>query len=126
MDTKGLAVVLGVLLFFFITPTPVINSVTPATGANTKTVEIQVNGAKFVKEATVKLCKAGEEDINAASVNFISEQKIICNFDLQNKALGKWDVVVTNKKFRAAKLKEGFEIINPAPQVTEVKKDLFE
>lgn len=120
MDVKGLAVVLGVLLFFFITPTPVINSVTPGTGANTNTAEVLINGAKFVKDATVKLSKTGEEDINATSVNFISDQKISCSFDLKNKALGKWDVVVTNKKFRAAKLSEGFAIVCPAPQVNAV------
>jgi outer membrane protein OmpA-like peptidoglycan-associated protein len=120
MDAKGLAVVLGALLFFFITPTPVINSVTPNNGANTHTVEVTVNGAKFAKDATVKLSRANEADIPAAAVKVISDQKISCSFDLKDKAVGKWDVVVTNKKFRSGKLSGGFVIGRPVPVVNAV------
>jgi outer membrane protein OmpA-like peptidoglycan-associated protein len=120
MDPKGIAVVLAALWFFFSTPAPVINSIIPSNGANNSIVSVQINGDKFIKDTTVKLSRSGEEDINATGVKLLSAQKLSCSFDLKNKTLGKWDVVVTNKKFRHATLSGGFLIGSPAPSVTGV------
>jgi outer membrane protein OmpA-like peptidoglycan-associated protein len=120
MDPKGIAIVLAMVVFFFTIPAPNINSVTPNNGANNNLVSVEVNGAKFDQNATVKLTKSGEEDITATNVKVISEQKISCSFNIKEKLIGKWDVVVTNKKFRSTTLSDGFEIGYPAPLVSEV------
>jgi peptidoglycan-associated lipoprotein len=123
MDVKGLAVVMGVLLFFFITPTPVILSVTPNNSPNTSGINVSVEGDKFTKDAAVKLSRAGEADVVATNIVVVSPQKIHCTFDLKDKALGKWDLVVTNKKIRSAKLIAGFTIGLPSPVVKTVTPD---
>ncbi len=120
MGVKGLAVVMGVLLFFFITPTPIIQSVTPNNCPNTSGIEVSIQGDKFAKDAVVKLSRAGETDVVATNVIVASSQKINCTFDLKDKALGKWDLVVTNKKIRSAKRIAGFTIGLPSPVVKTI------
>ncbi|HBF35836.1 MAG TPA: hypothetical protein DDW50_00770 [Firmicutes bacterium] len=117
---EALVVVMGALLFFFMGPAPIIQSVTPNNGPNTNIIELSIQGDKFAKDAVVKLSKTGENDILATNVVVVSPQKINCTFDLKGRDLGKWDVVVTNKKFKKAKLAEGFTIGLPAPVVKAV------
>jgi outer membrane protein OmpA-like peptidoglycan-associated protein len=123
MDVKGLAVVMAALLFFFITPTPIIQSVTPNTASNTSKIEVTIQGDKFAKDAAVKLSRSEETDVVAKNVTILSPQKINCTFDLKDKSLGKWDLVVTNKKIRSAKLVAGFTVGLPSPTVKAVTPD---
>jgi outer membrane protein OmpA-like peptidoglycan-associated protein len=123
MDPKGIAIILAGLFFFFTIPAPVINSIVPNNGANNTKVSVQINGAKFNKDASVKLTKSGEEDIIATAIKVSSEQKISCTFDLKDKAVGAWDVVIANKKIRSATLHGGFQIGYPAPLVNIATPD---
>jgi hypothetical protein len=88
----------------------VINSITPATGANTGSVTItNLAGTGFKAGASVKLTRSGYADIAATSVA-ISGSKITCKFPITGKAAGAWNVVVTNKDGHKGTKYSGFKI----------------
>jgi outer membrane protein OmpA-like peptidoglycan-associated protein len=125
MESK-LVIALLLAALFLITPTPVIDSVTPNSGLNNETVEVVIEGAQFDNKALVKLVKPGEADLVAADVKIISKEKIYCSFDLRGQAAGKWNVSVDNptkigKKKKSTILTKGFTIEYPAPQIEAVE-----
>ena len=99
-------------------PAPTVTSITPTSGLNTGSVSItDLSGTGFQLGATVKLTKAGQTDIAATSVERVSASKITCTFDLTGKALGQWNVVVTNPDAQSATLTNGFAIAEGVPPV---------
>ncbi len=124
MESK---VVVGVLLaaLFLITPTPVIDNISPDTGMNNEIVKVIIEGSKFTGKAAVKLVKPGEADLTATDVKVISKKQISCSFDLRGQAVGKWSITVGNqgkvgKKAKTSTLAEGFAIEYPAPTISAV------
>jgi hypothetical protein len=74
-----------------------IQSVSPNTGGNTGSITVQAFGGGFLPGATAKLKRTGEPDItgtNAAIAN--AGFTFDATFELAGKALGMWDLVVTN------------------------------
>jgi hypothetical protein len=90
---------------------PIVTSIMPNTGVNTDTIHItDLAGSNFQSGATVKLVKTGQPEIPGTSVIVESESKITCDLDLNEAAVGSWDVVVTNPDSRFGVLPEGFRI----------------
>jgi len=89
-----------------------ITSITPSSGSITGTVNItDLKGTGFVSTITsVRLTKDGESSILATDVSVVSPLKITCKFDLKDKAVGKWNVVITNVDNSTTTLANGFEI----------------
>lgn len=97
--------------FQVLSPAPMITAITPAAGYNNATVEItNLAGSNFRSGATVKLTKTGENDIPGTNVTVVSAEKITCRFDLNGKATGQWDVVVTNDDNQSGTLSAGFKV----------------
>ena len=60
MDSKIIALLmLGI--FFLVTPTPQIVSVTPDYSINNQAVTVTITGKKFTKSSSVKLVKPGSD-----------------------------------------------------------------
>jgi C1A family cysteine protease len=75
---------------------PTAASIMPNRGANTGQVSItNLAGTRFTTGASVKLSKSGQNDINATGITVVSPTKITCALDLNGKAPGSWDVVVS-------------------------------
>gem|GEM_PF-2422123 len=90
---------------------PQITSITPAKGTNNGTVSItDLSGSNFSSGASVKLAKTGAPDIPGTNVVVSSAAKITCQFDLNGRIIGPWDVTVTNGDGQTATLSSGFEI----------------
>jgi PKD repeat protein len=109
--------------FTITTASPVVTGMTPATGYNTTTVTItDLAGSSFWTTGTtgVVLSRAGEPDIVATGVSVSSPTRITCTFDLTDKALGYWDVTVTNPDGKADTLANAFEITPPVPAITAI------
>jgi len=99
---------------------PTISTITPAYGFNTGVVSItDLSGTGFSSGATVKLTKAGQTNISASGVS-VTSTKITCNFDLNGKTAGLWNVVVTNSDGQPTTKTEGFEIRTPSAAITLV------
>ena len=96
-------------------PVPTVIGIEPATGVNTDPARItSVTGTNFVNGATVKLTKTGQADIVATSVAFVSATELTCTFNLTNKAVGQWNVVVQNMDNpTAGTLANGFTVTTP-------------
>ena len=76
---------------------PSVTGITPATGINTGTVSItNLAGTDFVNGATVKLTKAGQADILATNVVWVSATQITCDLTITGATAGDWTVLVTN------------------------------
>jgi len=99
--------------------TPKITGITPDNALNTGQVSItDISGKGFAIGATVKLTKSGQNDIIATAVSVISSTKITCVFDLNDKEIGKWNVVVTNQDGLSGNLENGF-IVHWVPPIGE-------
>lgn len=96
---------------FTITQALKITGITPSSGVNTGVVSItNLAGTGFLSDATVKLTKTGRSDIFGTTVNVVSSTKITCNFDLTGAAVGRWNVVVSNRDGQTATLAERFAV----------------
>jgi hypothetical protein len=90
---------------------PTVSNITPTVGNLIGTVDItNLAGTDFVDGATVQLTKGGQDPINATSVNVVSDTQITCTFNLTSKAIGSWNVVVTNPDEQSGTLTDGFTI----------------
>ena len=112
-------------------PRPALTGVNPNTGNNATTATISTPyGTGISPEATVKLTRCGEEDITSTRIEANKALNIIlytCN--ITGRAVGPWDVVVTNPDGQTATLPGGFIITNdqtPAPTVTRITPDTGE
>lgn len=132
MRIKILAVLCLVLIllkcFSIITlacPVPSLYSVSPNQGTNKESINITIDGAKFHKSVVVKLTKSGEPDIVATNIQLVSKNQVTCTLDLNGKAVGKWDLIVSNigsitKKEKAASPPSVFTIVASAPIVSAI------
>lgn len=106
----------------FSTGTPTILSIStilPSAGGDTGTATAFIHGTGFVEGATVKLARAGEDDIVGDPVAVAADGRTVsATFDLTGKTRGAWNVVVTNPDTASATLPEAFTIEEGrAPQV---------
>ena len=101
-------------------PSPTVTGITPDHGVNNGSVSItNLAGTEF-RGPTVKLTKSGQTAIDASSVVVVLRTKITCTFNLNGKAVGYWNVVVTNDDGKSGTLPNGFEIHNPVPTTTSI------
>jgi outer membrane protein OmpA-like peptidoglycan-associated protein len=91
-------------------PEPFVTSIEPAQGSNNETVTINIGGAGFRTGAQLEL-RAGEQLIEATSVEVVSDSQIAAEFDLTGSVPGTYDVTVVNDDQKTGSLTGGFEII---------------
>lgn len=93
-------------------PEPVVNRVSPNHGGNSGSLTVEITGARFESGATVKLTKTGQPDIVAdtSMTTVVDSSKIITTFDLRDRELGEWSVVVTNPDGSSGAFYSGFTI----------------
>mgnify|MGYP000894762960 CR=1 FL=1 len=86
-------------------------SIVPAFGPNAGTTDIvDLAGTGFLSGATAALQKLGQSDVNALNTSVVSPTQITCSFDLTGRAVGLWNVVVTNPGGPSGTLAEAFAI----------------
>jgi PKD repeat protein len=103
-------------------PAPVVTGITPASGKNNEVVGItNLAGNSFREGASVVLARDGEANITTINGPIVEPSKILCFFDLTGKAVGAWNVIVTNPDGQYSVLPAGFTIFYPAaPTVTGI------
>jgi len=85
--------------------------VLPSSGGNTGSVSTLVTGSGFVSGATVTLKRAGQPDIVGSQPTVDAGGSVLATtFDLTDKSLGSWDVVVKNPDEVSSTLAGGFAI----------------
>lgn len=105
-------------------PMPVVSSVTPDRGVNNEIVIItNLAGKNFMAGASVKLSKAGESDIMGEKVVVESAEKITCLFNLMKKAVGLWDLSISNEDGQSGTLSQVFKIEAPVLEMLEPVKN---
>lgn len=92
---------------------PTVTSIIPNNRQNTGSVSVSIGGTDFKTGASVKLTRAGDE-IPGTGVTVVSPSQIRCNFNLTGKAVGSWNVVVTNSDAQSGTLTNGFTISSPS------------
>jgi len=73
-----------------------ITSSTPNSAINNNTIELSVWGKGFIHGATVKLTRAGYNDINCQNINVINLNNITCDMPLTDVSSGRWNLSVIN------------------------------
>ncbi len=124
MKEAAVAVIIGLFLALW-GPTPTITGITPSSAIVNTTAEVSISGDKFDKTTTVKLSHAGQSDIVANNIKLVSKNQLTCSFDLNGKAIGAWDLVVTNKKKlskkeRSATFANAFRIEYAEPTIVSI------
>jgi hypothetical protein len=96
-----------------------ISRVHPNRGGDAGSVSVVISGVGFEGGATAKLTRSGQPAVVGTQVSVAPDgQSLTASFDLGGKALGLWDVVVTNPDLTFASLPNGFTIESlAAPQL---------
>lgn len=87
-----------------------IRRVSPESAGNAGIASLQVDGAKFDANASLKLVGSGGLEITPAQMA-AGPTRIAAIFDLTGKPAGSYDVVVTNPNSQSTTLEDGFEIV---------------
>jgi len=107
-------------------PEPGVTSIDPVEGTNNGEVHIvALTGSAYRPGITARLERDGETDINAHTLNLVSDTHVDCNFELNNKEAGNWNVVVETPGpgGGTATIEDGFLVKNPIPVVGEASPD---
>ncbi|MBU4174238.1 MAG: hypothetical protein KKB90_01060 [Actinobacteria bacterium] len=97
-------------------PAPTVTSITPDGAGNTGTVSLtNLAGTNFASEATVKLQKSGQADINASNVSVVSSTKLTCKFNLSGASTGAYTLKVTNPDGQSSTKSNAFTVTSPTP-----------
>lgn len=97
----------------YLNEAPTVSAISPSAAPNTGAVQVAVTGLVFRSGAAVKLTRAGQPDITGTSVSVTSLSTLTCSFNLTGKALGQWNVVVTNTDGQSGTLENGFAVVLP-------------
>lgn len=99
-----------------------VSSVLPSSGENSKAIDVELSGNDFAAGCRVKLAKIGQTDINASNVVVKSSNTITCNFNIADKTVGFWNVVVTTGSLTYSS-NNGFEIKYSISKTQIISKD---
>ena len=102
---------------------PTISVIVPTKGFNKGVVTISLTGTYLDTKSTGKLTKSGQE-IPGANVKSSGSDNLSLDFNLTDKPLGSYDVVVTNPDGKVATLANGFTI-DPYVEPSKLLKSLF-
>ena len=92
-------------------PALAIFGVAPPSGGNAAAVTPTITGVGLKPGATVRLTRSGQADIVGTGTSVATDGlSLSATFDLTAKALGAWDVVITNPDAQTATLANGFTI----------------
>jgi len=75
---------------------PSVTGITPESGINTGLISVNITGTDFGNPPVVKLSRAGQADINATNVVWLSATQISCDFLITGAGTGNWTVIVIN------------------------------
>jgi hypothetical protein len=93
--------------------------VLPGAGGNSGSVSTTISGSGLARAATVKLTRAGQEDVVAVPMKVdVGGSAIAATFDLAGRAVGPWNVTVVDADGATKTLVDGFTVESPrAPQL---------
>jgi hypothetical protein len=96
----------------FTVATPRLNAITPAAGGNIGKVTVSILGASFDEGTSIKLTRTGQPDITVpdSMLAITNGEQIRATLDLEGKAEGAYNVVVTLANGSALTLPNGFRI----------------
>lgn len=78
---------------------PTVTEVIPASGLNTGSVSVTINGTNFLPGAgaqTAKMTRAGQSDITLTGVTYVSATQLTATAPISGKAAGVWILSVSN------------------------------
>ncbi|MFH1379363.1 MAG: FlgD immunoglobulin-like domain containing protein [bacterium] len=110
------------------TTSPYLVSISPTYGSNDAAVNVTVTGEIFDNSPTIKLSRAGQTDITAATLTRVNDTTITGTFNIISQVTGLWDITVTNANTESAAMARAFTIQTPAiPTGTvEVSENIFD
>ncbi len=73
-----------------------VSEIIPNFAYKNSSLTVVVKGSRFVSGAALKLRKSGQSDVAAANVSLSGNTQLQGTFNLADKALGLWDVVVSS------------------------------
>ncbi|HDS09419.1 MAG TPA: hypothetical protein ENN73_04255, partial [Firmicutes bacterium] len=90
-----------------------VKTISPNSSPNTGTASISaITGTSFNTGAGVQLRRTGLTTIDATNITINDSNTLSCDFDITDKTVGYWDVVVTNPDSSYTILPEGFLVSN--------------
>jgi len=97
---------------------PLPTAITPSSTVSGNPVVTITNlaGTGFQNGATITFTKAGQTDIAATGVTWVSASKLTGTVDFTGKTTGTWNVVVTNPDAQTGTIANGFNLmLQPSP-----------
>ena len=102
-----------------------VDSITPNKGFNNGFVLTDITGANFDEKVAVKLCGANQVEIPGLNIIETGSSKINCFFEITDRPVGKYDVVVTNPDGEKATLAGAFSVEIFVPAAPDLNRILI-
>lgn len=90
---------------------PFVSSITPVIGEVNKVVSVTISGFNFSDGMTARLTRVGTPDIVAISTTFVTDQRLLADFDLTGAATGLRDLVVRDTTAQTTTLDDAFTVV---------------
>ncbi|MEM7374104.1 MAG: CARDB domain-containing protein [Bacteroidota bacterium] len=94
-----------------------IRSLDASEGGNTGRVTVRMKGGKFTEDMTVWLEDANQHQILADTLRFVDAATVFPTFDLENEALGMYDVYASKMSGDTVMLDSAFEVVPGSGEV---------
>lgn len=107
--------------FFTVTAAPTVAAVSPDTAGNSGTVSVRIDGSNFFPPTTARLEKTVLSTLHTveATISASTDSTVDCTFDITNRTIGSWNVVVQNAD-GIGTLTNGFTVTSEAPTFTSI------
>jgi hypothetical protein len=89
---------------------PVVTAISPSSNVDGALVACTIDGTDFDSTPTAVLRRTGQSDIPGTSLVLVSGTQITCSFDTAGKAVGAWNLVVTNPDGAPGTLVNAFSV----------------
>ncbi|OPZ44275.1 MAG: PKD domain protein [Euryarchaeota archaeon ADurb.BinA087] len=98
-------------------PRPTVSGITPSKGTNNTVVAVTISGAYFLSTPTAPRVNLtmGTDIIPGENVTVMDPRNITCEFNLNGRALGQWNLIVVNPDGKTGGLRNAFRITTPPP-----------
>jgi outer membrane protein OmpA-like peptidoglycan-associated protein len=101
-------------------------AISPNSGLNSAAVKVTITGVNYNEDTDIQLTRPGEAPIDAAGIEKVSANQVICTFNLKDRTPGVWNLTVFHKDYCTCQKRTfvygGLFTVKPAPTPSPTPK----
>ncbi len=94
-------------------------AISPNSGLNSAAIQVTITGVNYNEDTDIQLTRPDEAPIDAAGIEKVSTNEVICTFNLKDRTPGVWNLTVFHKDYCTCQKRTfvygGLFTVKPAP-----------